>query len=72
MHGSTVNSVLCRCKSFTSLKPKYIDDKSHWYTIKREDNQPFTVAAIYDDAVIRDSKVRSFSMLTINSDNHPL
>lgn len=52
-------------------EPKYIDGKSHWYTIKREDNQPFTVAAIYDDAVIKDSKVRSFSMLTINADHHP-
>jgi putative SOS response-associated peptidase YedK len=52
-------------------EPKYIDGKSHWYTIKRKDGQPFTVAAIYDDAVIKDSKVRSFSMLTINSDNHP-
>ena len=52
-------------------EPKYIDGKPHWYTIKREDDQPFTVAAIYDDAVIKDSKVRSFSMLTINSDNHP-
>lgn len=52
-------------------EPKYIDGKSHWYTIKREDGQPFTVAAIYDDAVIKDSKVRSFSMLTINADNHP-
>ena len=52
-------------------EPKYIDGKAHWYTIKREDDRPFTVAAIYDDAVIKDSKVRSFSMLTINSDNHP-
>lgn len=52
-------------------EPKYIDGKAYWYTIKREDSQPFTVAAIYDDAVIKDSKVRSFSMLTINSDNHP-
>ncbi|WP_151959343.1 SOS response-associated peptidase [Acinetobacter bereziniae] len=52
-------------------EPKYIDRKAHWYTIKREDDQPFTVAAIYDDAVIKDSKVRSFSMLTINADNHP-
>ena len=51
-------------------EPKYIDGKSHWYTIKREDNQPFTIAAIYDDAVIKDSKVRSFSMLTINADHH--
>ncbi|WP_151961749.1 SOS response-associated peptidase [Acinetobacter bereziniae] len=52
-------------------EPKYIDGKAHWYTIKREDDQPFTVAAIYDDAVIKDSKVRSFSMLTINADHHP-
>ncbi|MDA3442611.1 SOS response-associated peptidase [Acinetobacter bereziniae] len=52
-------------------EPKYIDGKAHWYTIKREDDQPFTVAAIYDDALIKDSKVRSFSMLTINADNHP-
>ena len=51
-------------------EPKYIDGKSHWYTIKREDGQPFTVAAIYEDAVIKDSKVRSFSMLTINADQH--
>jgi putative SOS response-associated peptidase YedK len=43
----------------------------HWYTIKRKDDQPFTVAGIYDDAVINGNKVRSFSMLTINSDHHP-
>ncbi len=52
-------------------EPKYINGKSHWYTIRREDNQPFTVAGIYDDAVINGQKVRSFSMLTINSDHHP-
>jgi len=52
-------------------EPKYIDGKSHWYGIKREDGQPFTVAAIYDDAVIDGKRIRSFSMLTINSDNHP-
>lgn len=52
-------------------EPKYINGKSHWYTIKREDGQPFTVAGIYDDAVINGQKVRSFSMLTINSDHHP-
>lgn len=52
-------------------EPKYIDGKAHWYTIKREDDQPFTVAAIYEDAVINGQKVRSFSMLTINADHHP-
>lgn len=52
-------------------EPKYIDGKANWYTIKREDDHPFTVAAIYDDAVIDGIRIRSFSMLTINSDNHP-
>ncbi|ALV72936.1 DUF159 family protein [Acinetobacter johnsonii] len=52
-------------------EPKYINGKPHCYTIKCKDNQPFTVAGIYDDAVINGNKVRSFSMLTINSDHHP-
>lgn len=51
-------------------EPKYIDGKSHWYGIKREDDQPFTVAGIYDDAVVDGQRIRSFSMLTINADQH--
>lgn len=55
----------------TFYEPKYIDGKSHWYAISREDDDPFTVAAIYDDAIIEGEKVRSFSMLTINANQHP-
>ncbi|MFW2046197.1 SOS response-associated peptidase [Acinetobacter variabilis] len=55
----------------TFYEPKYIDGKSHWYAISREDDDPFTVAAIYDDAIIDGEKVRSFSMLTINANQHP-
>ena len=55
----------------TFYEPKYIDGKPHWYGISREDGNPFTVAAIYEDAVIEGEKIRSFSMLTINSDDHP-
>ena len=54
----------------TFYEPKYIDGKSHWYAISREDGDPFTVAAIYDDAIIEGEKVRSFSMLTINPNQH--
>ena len=46
-------------------------DTFYWYGISREDGNPFTVAAIYEDAVIEGEKIRSFSMLTINSDDHP-
>ncbi|OAL84558.1 SOS response-associated peptidase [Acinetobacter sp. SFD] len=55
----------------TFFEPKYIDDKPHWFGISREDGHPFTVAAIYEDALIEGEKIRSFSMLTINSDQHP-
>ena len=52
-------------------EPKYINGKPHWYTIKRADDLPFTVAGIYEYAVINDQEIRSMSMLTINSDQHP-
>lgn len=55
----------------TFYEPKYIDGKSYWYSVSREDGDPFTVAAIYDDAIIEGEKVRSFSMLTINANQHP-
>ena len=54
----------------TFYEPKYIDGKSYWYSVSREDGDPFTVAAIYDDAIIEGEKVRSFSMLTINANQH--
>lgn len=56
----------------TFYEPKYIDGKPHWFGISREDGNPFTVAAIYDDVLIEGEKIRSFSMLTINSDQHLL
>lgn len=55
----------------TFYEPKYIDGKSYWYSVSREDGDPFTVADIYDDAIIEGEKVRSFSMLTINANQHP-
>ena len=55
----------------TIFEPKYIDGKAHRYGIKREDEQPFTVAALYEIVKIGDAFVRSMTMLTINADNHP-
>lgn len=55
----------------TFYEPKYIDGEAHWYAISRADGDPFTVAAIYDDTMIEGEKIRSFSMLTINTDQHP-
>lgn len=55
----------------TIFEPKYIDGKAHWYGIYRRDEMPFTVAGIYEYAVIDGIEYRSMSMLTINSDLHP-
>ena len=40
----------------TFYEPKYIDGKPHWFGISREDGNPFTVAAIYDDVLIEGEK----------------
>jgi len=52
-------------------EPKYINGKAHWYGIFRQDGQPFTLAAIYEETLIDEQKVRSMSLLTINADHHP-
>lgn len=55
----------------TIFEPKYIDGRAHWYGIYRNDGMPFTVAGIYEYAVVNGEEVRSMSMLTINADMHP-
>lgn len=42
----------------------------HW-GIHRTDQEPFTVAAIYQAARVEDEIIRSMSLLTINADDHP-
>lgn len=61
----------CLIPAQTIFEPKYIDNKPHWYGIYRKDHMPFTIAAIYEYAVVNGKEVRSMSMLTINSDHHP-
>lgn len=53
------------------FEPKYIDGKPQSYEIAREDGLPFTMAAIYENAVINDQPIRSMSLLTMNADQHP-
>lgn len=56
----------------TIFEPRYTDDgKAERWGIYRKDHQPFTVAAIYENALIDGKQVRSMSMLTINADHHP-
>ncbi len=55
----------------TIYEPKYINGKAQRWGIQQQDNQPFTVAAIYEVAKIGEDIIRSMSMLTINADNHP-
>ena len=55
----------------TIYEPKYINGKAHRYGIHREDNEPFTVAGLYEMVKIGDQLIRSMTMLTINADDHP-
>lgn len=56
----------------TIFESKYTEEgKAERWGIYREDKLPFTVAAIYENAMLDDKQVRSMSMLTINADNHP-
>lgn len=56
----------------TIFEPKYIDNKPEWWGIARKDEKPFTVAALYESAIINGEQIRSMTMLTINADHHPL
>ncbi|EPM7759572.1 SOS response-associated peptidase family protein, partial [Acinetobacter baumannii] len=38
--------------------------------IFRQDGKPFTLAAIYEETIIDEQKVRTMSLLTINADRH--
>jgi len=55
-------------------EPNYESGNAERWSIERQDHEPFTVAAIYDTWKSNpDQKIiRSFSMLTINADIHPL
>ena len=55
----------------TIFQLQYIDGKANWYGIYRRDEMPFTVAGIYEYAIVDGQEYRSMSMLTINSDTHP-
>lgn len=66
------NNQFCLIPVETIFEPKYIDGKPHWYGIYRCDGMPFTVAGIYEYATINGEQILSMSMLTINSESHPL
>lgn len=55
------------------FEPLYRDDKPDWAAISRQDNEPTAIGSIWESYV--DAKtgevVRSFSMLTVNADDHP-
>lgn len=52
-------------------EPRYINAKTQRWRISRQDQQPFTIAAIYENSILNGEQIRSMSMLTINADQHP-
>ena len=64
----------CLVPMMQFYEPCWETGKAVRWRIHRQDNQPFTVAAIWDSWTDRETGeiVKSFSMLTINADGHPV
>ena len=54
------------------FEPDYETGKAIRWRIERQDEQPFTVAAIWDRWKQGEDLITSFSMLTLNATNHPV
>lgn len=53
-------------------EPRYIDGKAQRWAIEREDQQPFTIATLYELAQQDNQLIRSMTMLTVNANQHSL
>lgn len=55
------------------FEPLYRDTKPDWAAISRTDNEPAAIGGIWETYIdkVTGEIVRSFSMLTVNADNHP-
>lgn len=67
-----LKSQFCLIPAEKIYEPRYINDKAQRWAIQCEDDTPLTIAGLYEIAKIDDQIVRSFTLLTINADNHPL
>ena len=56
----------------TIYEPRYVEGKAQRWGIYRQDSLPYTVAAIYENAIIDGQHIRSMSLLTINAEQHPI
>ena len=64
----------CLVPMMQFYEPCWETGKAVRWRIYRQDNAPFTIAAIWDSWTDRETGeiVKSFSMLTINADGHPV
>ncbi|MFD1121815.1 SOS response-associated peptidase family protein [Methylophilus flavus] len=55
------------------FEPLYRDGKPDWAAISRKDNEPTAIGSLWESYPDHDTGevVRSFSMLTVNADEHP-
>lgn len=65
-------SKFCLIPAQKIYEPRYFENKSksEWWSIERDDDQPFTIAGMYETAKINDEIIRSFTMITINADDN--
>lgn len=67
------NNQFCLIPAAKIYEPRYVErNKSERWAIQQTDDQPFTIAGLYQIARINGQIIRSMTMLTINADNNTL
>ncbi len=63
---------LCLVPAESIFEPNYESGKPVRWSIFRKDRKPFCIAGLWDTRKVDGLHKRSFTMLTINADDHPL
>lgn len=67
-----LKSQFCLIPAEAFYEPLYQSTKPQIQGIQRKDGDLFTIAGLYEITKINDQIIRSFTMLTVNADEHPL
>ncbi|WP_296405670.1 SOS response-associated peptidase family protein [Psychrobacter sp.] len=71
---SFTQNQFCLVPMSAFMEPYYLNsdsDKNLWQRIYQEDNEPFTIAGMYEFNTHFDEPVHSFTLLTHNADDEP-
>jgi putative SOS response-associated peptidase YedK len=64
----------CLIPAVLFFEPNWESGKNEWWTFRRADDQPWALAGLWNAWIDKDSGevVESYTMLTMNADDHPI